>query len=126
MATRQKEKAARRAENRDRRPKAVLRYARIAPRKARAVIDQIRGKSLAEAEGILMLSPRGASEIVYKLVESAAACGKQPRHGTRYAVCRRDLCGWRPDAQTLSSPRPRACGQHFEAHEPHYRHLGSG
>lgn len=53
-------------------------------------------------------------------------CGKQPRHGTRYAVCRRDLRGWRPDAQTLSSPRPRACGQHFEAHEPHYRHLGSG
>ena len=41
MATRQKQKAARRAENRDRRPKAVLRYARIAPRKARAVIDQI-------------------------------------------------------------------------------------
>ena len=70
MATRQKEKAARRAETRDRRPKAVVRYARIAPRKARAVIDQIRGKSLAEAEGILMLSPRGASEIVYKLVES--------------------------------------------------------
>ena len=45
MATRQKEKAARRAETRDRRPKAVVRYARIAPRKARAVIDQIRGRS---------------------------------------------------------------------------------
>ena len=56
MATRQKQKAAQRQENRDKRPRAVLRYARVSPRKVRSVIDQIRGKSLAEAEAILMLS----------------------------------------------------------------------
>ena len=73
MATRQKQKAAQRQENRDKRPRAVLRYARVSPRKVRSVIDQIRGKSLAEAEAILMLSPRGASEVVSKVVQSAAA-----------------------------------------------------
>lgn len=73
MATRQREKAKARKENRDTRPKAVLKYARISPRKVRPVLDQIRGKSLAEAEAILMFSPRGASEMLAKLVKSAAA-----------------------------------------------------
>ena len=73
MATRQKEKAANRQEHRDTRPRAVLRYARISPRKVRSVIDQIRGKKLSEAEAILMLSPNGASEVVSKVVKSAAA-----------------------------------------------------
>lgn len=73
MATRQKEKAQSRRENNDKRPRAVLRYARVSPRKVRYVIDQIRGKSLQEAEAILMLSPKGAGEVVGKLLQSAAA-----------------------------------------------------
>jgi len=73
MATRQKEKAENRRENNDKRPRAILRYARVSPRKVRYVIDQIRGKSLQEAEAILMLSPKGVSEVVSKLLQSAAA-----------------------------------------------------
>jgi large subunit ribosomal protein L22 len=73
MATRQKEKAESRRENKDTRPRAILRYARVSPRKVRYLIDQIRGKSVAEAEGIIMLSPKGVSEIVGKLLASAAA-----------------------------------------------------
>ena len=109
MATRQKQKAARRAENRDRRPKAVLRYARIAPRKARAVIDQIRGKSLAEAEGILMLSPRGASEIVYKMVESAAANAENNLDMARDTLYVAEI--YADGGPTLKRYRPRAQGR---------------
>ncbi len=73
MATRQREKARTIRESRDTRPRAVLRYARISPRKVRPVIDQIRGKKVEEAEAVLMLSPKGAGEVVGKLLQSAAA-----------------------------------------------------
>jgi large subunit ribosomal protein L22 len=73
MATRQKEKSEHRRENNDKRPKAILRYARVSPRKVRYVLDQIRGKRLSDAEALLMLSPKGVSEILGKLLNSAAA-----------------------------------------------------
>lgn len=73
MATRQREKALKRAENRDRRPKAVLKYARISSRKVKIVIDLIRGKSVNEAEAILMYTPKAASQYVLKLLRSAIA-----------------------------------------------------
>lgn len=73
MATRQREKSRAIRENRDTRPRAVLRYARISPRKVRPVLDQIRGKRFEEAEAILLLSPKSAGELVGKLLQSAAA-----------------------------------------------------
>jgi len=57
--------------------KAVARFQRIAPRKARLVIDMIRGKSLADAQAILAFSPRAASENVEKLLNSAVANAHQ-------------------------------------------------
>lgn len=53
--------------------KAVARHIRISPRKARQVVDLIRGKSLDEALAILENTPRGASKTVSKVVRSAAA-----------------------------------------------------
>ena len=53
--------------------KAVLRYARISPRKVGIVCDLIRGKSVAQATGILMTTPKAASELLLKLLKSAAA-----------------------------------------------------
>ena len=73
MATRQREKALKRKENRETRPHAHVKYVRIAPRKVRSVIDMVRGKSVLEAEAILAFSPRGASDVVGKLIKSAAA-----------------------------------------------------
>ncbi|MGI5908326.1 MAG: 50S ribosomal protein L22 [Christensenellales bacterium] len=73
MATRQREKALRRKENRDKRPCAKARYVRISPRKVKIVIDLIRGKSVAEAQAILMYTPKAASPIVEKLLRSAVA-----------------------------------------------------
>ena len=52
---------------------ASARYVRIAPRKARVVADQIRGSEVEDAISQLEFSPRGASEVVLKLVRSAAA-----------------------------------------------------
>ncbi|MBA4549383.1 50S ribosomal protein L22 [Thermoactinomyces intermedius] len=53
--------------------KAVARYVRIAPRKARLVIDLIRGKSVEEALAILRFTPRAASPIIEKVLNSAVA-----------------------------------------------------
>ena len=73
MATRMKEKAANRKENRDRRPKAVAKYIRISSRKVRIVIDLIRGKQVDEALAILQFTPKAASPIVEKVLASAIA-----------------------------------------------------
>ena len=53
--------------------RATLRYARISPRKVSIVMDLIRNKPLAEAQAILQYTPKAASELLYKLVKSAAA-----------------------------------------------------
>ncbi len=53
--------------------KAIAKTTRIAPRKARLVIDLIRGKNIKEAQAILMFTPRGASPIIMKVLNSAVA-----------------------------------------------------
>jgi large subunit ribosomal protein L22 len=53
--------------------RAYLRYVRISPRKVQIVCDLIRGKSVAQANGILMTTPKSASEPLIKLLKSAAA-----------------------------------------------------
>jgi len=73
MATRSKEKAAARAAAKDMRPRAVAKYIRISSSKVRIVIDQIRGKNVIEARGILMNTPKAASEPVLKVLDSAIA-----------------------------------------------------
>ncbi len=73
MATRVREKAAARKANADRRPKAHANHVRISPRKAQVVLDLIRGKSVAEAQAILAFTPRSASPIIEKVLNSAVA-----------------------------------------------------
>ena len=52
---------------------AIARDVRITPRKARLVIDLVRGKGVNEALGILANVNRAASPIIAKVVKSAAA-----------------------------------------------------
>ena len=73
MAKNMKEKTARIAENKDRRPKAVAKHVRISPYKVRIVLDTVRGKSVNDALAALAVTPKAASEIVYKLIQSATA-----------------------------------------------------
>ena len=73
MATRVREKAAKRSANADKRPHATAKYIRISSRKAKIVIDLIRGKSVKEARAILLYCPKSAAEPVSKLLNSAVA-----------------------------------------------------
>lgn len=53
--------------------RAVARYVRVSPQKARLVVDLIRGKDVAEAQQILEYSPKAAATIVSKVLMSALA-----------------------------------------------------
>jgi large subunit ribosomal protein L22 len=53
--------------------RAKARFVRRAPRKARLVMDHIRGKSVADARAILTHAPRAAATDIKKLLESAVA-----------------------------------------------------
>ncbi|MFC3419488.1 50S ribosomal protein L22 [Salinicoccus hispanicus] len=53
--------------------KAVAKTVRIAPRKARMVLDLIRGKEVGEAIAILKLTNKRTSPVVEKLLKSAVA-----------------------------------------------------
>ncbi|MBR2567494.1 MAG: 50S ribosomal protein L22 [Paenibacillus sp.] len=53
--------------------KAHAKFIRIAPRKVQLVVDLIRGKQVGEAVAILRHTPKSASPIVEKLLNSAIA-----------------------------------------------------
>jgi ribosomal protein L22 len=53
--------------------RAQAKYVRSSPRKARLVVDHIRGKSVPEARAILGHTPRAAAEPVLKVLQSAVA-----------------------------------------------------
>ena len=53
--------------------KAVARFVRIAPRKARLVADEVRGKSYPEAVSLLRFTNRRAAKVVGDVINSAAA-----------------------------------------------------
>ena len=52
---------------------AILRGVRLSAQKGRLVADMIRGKPVDKALNILMFSPKKASKIVQKVLESAIA-----------------------------------------------------
>ena len=53
--------------------KAILKYIRVSPQKARLTVDTIRGKKVSDALDILNYSKQKSSEIVKKVLESAIA-----------------------------------------------------
>lgn len=53
--------------------KAIAKYIRISPQKARAVANLIRGKKVKEAFAILRFTPRSASSLIAKVLKSAVA-----------------------------------------------------
>lgn len=73
MATRIREKSEKIKANKDTRPYASVKYVRLAPTKAKIVIDQVRGKSYDDAVAILSNMPHDAAAILLKVVKSAGA-----------------------------------------------------
>ncbi|WP_058485961.1 50S ribosomal protein L22 [Defluviitalea phaphyphila] len=59
--------------NKDTRPKAHVRYARVSASKAKIVLDIIKGKPVGEALAILAYTPRKAARIIEKALKSAMA-----------------------------------------------------
>ncbi|EKP94853.1 MULTISPECIES: 50S ribosomal protein L22 [Thermaerobacter] len=53
--------------------RAVARFVRLSPRKARQVVDLVRGKPVGEALTLLRFTPKRAARIVEKVVRSAVA-----------------------------------------------------
>lgn len=73
MATNTRLKRERHQQRDEKRPHAHVKHVRISSRKAKLIIDQVRGKDLAEALAILRLTPHAASPVLFKLINSAAA-----------------------------------------------------
>ena len=61
------------AQNTENQVRATAKYVRMAPRKVRMVVDQIRNKSVEQALEVLQFSTRAAAEPVAKVVRSAVA-----------------------------------------------------
>jgi ribosomal protein L22 len=89
--------------------RARARYVRSAPRKARLVIDHIRGKDVDQARAILMHTPRAASRDVLKLLDSAIANAEN-----NHDLVADDLKigkAYVDEGPTLKRYRPRALGR---------------
>jgi ribosomal protein L22 len=89
--------------------RARARYVRHAPRKARLVIDHIRGKDVEQARAILMHTPRAASRDVLKLLDSAIANAEN-----NHDLVADDLKvgkAYVDEGPTLKRYRPRALGR---------------
>ncbi len=56
---------------------ATYKYVRISPQKARLVIDQIRGRSVSEAFGILNFTKKRITRDVEKILRSAVSNAEQ-------------------------------------------------
>jgi ribosomal protein L22 len=88
---------------------ARARYVRTAPRKARLVMDHIRGKRVEQAQAILEHAPRAVSTDILKLLKSAIANAE-----SAYELGADELTVHRAyvdEGPTIKRYRPRALGR---------------
>ncbi len=91
--------------------KAQARYVRLAPRKARDVINLIRSKDIDEALSILRYTPRRAAGTITKVLNSAIANAehnKEMNRGKLYVDQ-----AFVDEGPTLKRVQPRARGRRF-------------
>jgi ribosomal protein L22 len=89
--------------------RARARYVRSAPRKARLVMDHIRGKRVEQAQAILLHAPRAVSGDILKLLNSAVANAESAYElGPDELTIRRAFVDEGP---TIKRFRPRALGR---------------
>src|SRR3989338_8908498 len=60
--------------------KAILRNIRITPKKANLVAGMVRGEKVSEALQIIKFMPKKASQILYKVIHSAASNARNNFH----------------------------------------------
>jgi large subunit ribosomal protein L22 len=90
---------------------AKARFVRVSPRKARRVIDLVRGRSVADALDILRWAPQAASEPVAKVIASAVA-NAQNNNGLDPATLVVATV-YADEGPTAKRIRPRAQGRAF-------------
>ncbi len=95
----------------DQRPSAKLSYARVSVQKACFVLDAIRGKDVATAKAILAYSPRYASALIKKLLDSAVA-NAENNNGLNPDKLRVAEC-YANKGPTMKRVRPRAQGRAY-------------
>ena len=91
--------------------RAVLRYARISPRKVKIVLDLIRNKPANVAMGILNNTPKAASEYLTKLLASAIA-NAENNNGMKAGNLYVEEC-YANQAPTMKRIKPRAQGRAY-------------
>ncbi len=89
--------------------RATAKYVRIAPRKARLVADEVRGKSYPEAVSLLQFTNKRAARILGDVLNSAAANAEHNSEADpdelRVKTVRVD------EGPTIKRYRPRAMGR---------------
>ena len=96
--------------------RAKARYVRVTPRKARRVVDLIRGMPADEAQAVLAFAPQSASGPVGKVLASAIAnAGASDRRSDRggLVVSR----AWVDEGPMLKRFRPRAQGRAYRVNK---------
>jgi large subunit ribosomal protein L22 len=96
---------------------ARVRHIRVTPMKARRVVNMIRGKQAVEALAILKFAPQGASDPVFKLVESAMANARVKADASNSYLDEQDLfisAAFVDEGTTLKRFQPRAQGRAFQ------------
>ena len=103
--------------------RAVAKFVRTSPRKARLVIDAIKGKRVHEAIAMLRFIPNHAAELISKVLISAAA-NAQDGWGAGVEELRvvNILADGGSELETGSRPCSGPCLQNPEAHKPLDRH----
>ena len=91
--------------------RAQARYAHMGPRKARRVIDLVRGMKAVDALDVLKFEPHAASEDVYKVVASAIANAEHNEHLDRDSLWISEA--FVDEGPTLKRFRPRAQGRAY-------------
>ncbi len=89
--------------------RAVGRYRRVSPSKARRVIDVLRGKSYEEARGILRNLASPTAETILKVLQSAGA-NAEHNHEANLDDCRISRC-YVDESLTMPRWRFRARGR---------------
>ena len=96
--------------------RAQAKWVRMSARKARLVLDHIRGRTVPEARTILAFTPRAAATEIEKVLRSAVA-NAEANHGLdgdELVV----HAAYADEGPTLKRWQPRARGQAFQIHKP--------
>jgi large subunit ribosomal protein L22 len=91
--------------------RAKARYVRVTPRKARRVVDLIRGLSAEEARAVLTFAPQSASDPVGKVLASAIANAEYTGRATASSLV--VSSAWVDEGPTIPRFRHRAQGRSY-------------